>query len=191
MHLREHEETLRTIRRHITPFILMLVKILIVSVPAYAIALFIGQYLGAKFSVISILIISVFVGFFITYIAITYILDRLVITNQRVVFINWKSFWRREEFETELKDIQDIRSREKGFLASFRFLDYGLVEIETASSSTTVIFDNAPDPEGIRSYLSQLIRSGKMKNDDSTPKPGEEIPGGEIHGGKVAGKPKA
>lgn len=158
MHLHENEHVSKTIRRHITPFFFAITKIVFVSLPFYIIAFFIGKNLGMKFSIIIFLVISLFLGFFIVYVAITYVLDRLIITNERVVFVNWKSLWRKDEFEADLIDIQDIRTREKGFFARFRLLDYGLVEIETASSSTVIIFDNAPDPEGIKSYLLSYIK---------------------------------
>lgn len=162
MHFREHEYTVKTIRRHLTPFLFTILKTIIVSLPFYIIVHFIGKNISTKFLIWAYFIVSLVVGFFIIYIAITYILDRLVITNERIVFVNWHSFWRKDEFETNLQDIQDIRTRERGFLARFRFLDYGLLEIQTASSSATIVFDKAPDPEAIKTYILSILKKGKV-----------------------------
>ena len=85
--------------------------------------------------------------------AVTYRLDRLVITNQRMVWVNWSSFFRKEEHELEFRDIQDIHTREKGILSYFRIFDYGLFQVETAASSVTINFEDAPDPEGIKQFI--------------------------------------
>lgn len=153
MHLREHEHVVKKIRRHLTPYVLSLIKLGIASLPFYVIASFLGKSISTKFIVISYLVISAFVGFFVVYITITYLLDHLVVTNERIIFVNWRSFFRRDESEMDLKDIQDIRTHEKGILSKLRIFDYGTVEVETASSSTTIVFKDAPDPESIREYI--------------------------------------
>lgn len=162
MHLREGEYVIIRIRRHLTPFVFMLLKIILVSLPFYIIVFFIGNQLGIKFQVYAYLFISLFLGFFIIFVGIIYILDQLVLTNKRMVFINWHSLWRKDEVEAELSEIQDIRTREKGFLAKFRIFDYGLVEIETASSNTTLRFEDAPDPEGTKIKILSIIRKGHL-----------------------------
>ncbi len=36
--------------------------------------------------------------------------------------------------------------------------DYGVLRLETASSKTTIIFTEAPDPEGIKRFVSDAIK---------------------------------
>lgn len=52
-----------------------------------------------------------------------------------------------------LNDIQDIKTSEKGLISYIPFLDYGTFALETASAKTTILFEQAPDPEGIRQYI--------------------------------------
>jgi len=42
---------------------------------------------------------------------------------------------------------------EKGLLSYFSFFDYGQIRIDTASSHTTLTFEDAPNPEGIRQFI--------------------------------------
>ncbi len=90
------------------------------------------------------------------FVALDYWLDKLVVTNQRIILINWQTLLARNESEAFLHDIQDIQTKEKGFLANFKIFDYGLFKLETASSQVTIMFDNAPDPEGIRRFVYHL-----------------------------------
>ena len=80
-------------------------------------------------------------------------MDRLIITDKRVIYVNWKFLTIRDEDETELADIQDIHTKEKGLLSMVKIFDYGLFKLQTASHITAITFDNAPDPEGIRHYI--------------------------------------
>jgi len=92
----------------------------------------------------------------VIYITIVYWLDRLVVTNRRVIFIDWKYLTTKAEFEAKLKDVQDIRTVERGILASLPFLDYGVVEIRTASDRTVINFPQAPNREGIRQFIYKI-----------------------------------
>lgn len=153
MKLRADEKIIANIKRHKTPFCFSMIKLVIVFMPFYFLTYFVGKELSDLYIFIFFLTVSLFFGFFIVYISLIYFLDRLIITTQRIILINWKSLFRREEYEAELVDIQDIRTREKGFLSKFKILDYGILEIETASSSTTIKFENTPDPEGVKHFI--------------------------------------
>lgn len=85
--------------------------------------------------------------------AFVYWMDRLIITNQRVIYVNWKFLTIRDEDETELNDIQDIHTKEKGLLSALNIFDYGTFKLQTASHITAITFLDAPDPEGIRHYI--------------------------------------
>jgi len=99
-----------------------------------------------------VIIIAIFTLILI-YQSLIYWLDRLVITNQRIVHIDWKYLTVRDEHETELHDIQDISTKERGVLATFKVFDYGTFTVQTASRTSIIEFENAPDPEGIRQYV--------------------------------------
>ncbi len=153
MHLREGEQVVKTFRHHPTPFVYLILKTIGVTFPFFLL-LFVFQ--GAlKSNVYYLLLAAIFVLFtlIIIYVSLIYWLDKLVITNERIIFINWKYLTVRNESEAFLNDIQDIQSHENGLFSYFWIFDYGYIIIETASSHTTVEFRDAPDPEAIRQFI--------------------------------------
>lgn len=153
MELREGEHILKTYHHHRTPFVFDLLKIIAGSFPFFLLLYLFGPTISSKaYFIAHIVIISIFVLILI-YQSLIYWLDKLVITNQRVVHIDWKFLTIRKEYETELTDIQDIITREKGVLAVFRWLDYGTFRLQTASHASIIEFIDAPDPEGIRQFI--------------------------------------
>ena len=84
-------------------------------------------------------------------------MDRLVITNKRIVYIDWQYLTVKAEYETELKDIQDLASHERGIIAIFPVFDYGTFEVKTASSDVTIRFENAPNPSEILKFVQDIL----------------------------------
>lgn len=156
MELREGENILRVYHHHPTPFIWMVIKAAISFSPFYLFIYLFQDSMSAKWAIIINVIFFVAFTLVILYLTFIYWLDKLIVTNQRIVFKDYKFLTLSEESQTFIRDIQDIISREKGILSYFRIFDYGTIRMETSSSTSIVIFDNAPDPEGIRQYIFQL-----------------------------------
>ncbi|MFA6520829.1 MAG: hypothetical protein WCT53_00365 [Candidatus Gracilibacteria bacterium] len=174
MHLRDGEIALKVVTRHLTPYVLSLVKILAIAIPFYVLLFYIGRAIGNNALIYILAFVSFFVGIIITMITLDYILDKLIITNKRVIWINWKTLFKREEHEAELMDIQDIETREKGILSKWHIMDYGLLQIATASSTLCISFEDCPDPEGIKHFI--ILQMEKMystvQKNHTTPQPG-------------------
>jgi len=156
MELREGEKILKIYHHHPTPFLWMLIKVAVSFAPFYLFIYLFHDSMSDKGAFIANLIFFVILALVVLYLVFIYWLDRLIVTNQRIVFKDYKFLTVSEESQTFIRDIQDIITREKGILAYFRAFDYGIVRMETAASKSTVIFDNAPNPEGIRQYIFQL-----------------------------------
>lgn len=92
-----------------------------------------------------------------------YYSDSLVITNNRIVHLDWKTFFHREEVVAQLEDIQNISTVENGVLSYLPLFDYGTFKVETSSTKSIITFNEAPDPEGLRFYIYSLAykRFGK------------------------------
>lgn len=95
----------------------------------------------------------------ILYLALIYWLDKLIITNKRAIHVDWILLSKRTEGEALLYDIQDIHTQEKGLFSALYLFDYGVIRLETASSKTTIIFIQAPDPEGIKTFMTGHIEA--------------------------------
>ncbi len=158
INLQDEETILKVYHHHLTPTALRAVKIVIVSLPFYLV----GAFFYAVFKPWQMLILfGVITALFVlvaAYDLILFWLDALVITNRRIVHIDWKSAFQREEVEAELLDIEDITTQEMGIFSALKMFNFGLFKLETASTKASIIFLDAPDPEGIKHFIYHLYQ---------------------------------
>lgn len=102
--------------------------------------------------------IIVFFALVHAYDFLMFYLDTLIITNQRVVHLDWINPFKYMETQAMLDDIQNVESEENGFLSEMKIFDFGEFLIETASTRTVISFEQAPDPEGIKFFVTDLSR---------------------------------
>lgn len=157
MQLQSGEKIIRIYHHHPFPFIIQIFKAVGASLPLFFMLYLFSPAMRYEWIIIAILAIMVIYTIIIVYLALIYWLDKLVITNKRIIHIDWKLLSRRDEGEALLADIQDISSKEKGILSKLYLFDYGQIRLETAASKATVIFTEAPDPEGIKEFLTEHI----------------------------------
>jgi len=172
MKLQPNERIIRTFHHHPFPFLIQVVKTIAASFPFFFLLYFLSPALSYNTIVIANLIIAGIFSMVIVYLAMIYWLDKLIITNKRAVHIDWIFLSKRTEGEALLYDIQDIHTQEKGLLSALPIFDYGLIRLETASSKTTITFDQAPDPEGIKAFMTghiEACRPTSVCNTDITP----------------------
>jgi len=153
MKLREGEHILKTYKHHPTPFVFQILKALVLMVPFYFIVSLFSEDLSIGWIIGVHIIMIVFFSLILLYITLIYWMDKLTITNQRIVYKDYKYLTVSEEAETFLEDIQDITTKENGILSYLWIFDYGLINIETPASDVTIVFENAPDPENIRQLI--------------------------------------
>lgn len=156
MHLREGERILKIYRHHPTPFVLDIFKIIIGTFPFYLMLFLFQNVLSTGAYVLGHVLILGLFSLILIYLSLIYWLDKLVLTNYRVVHIDWKYLTVRNEAEAELDDIQDIHTEEKGILSFLWVFDYGALVLDTASAHVTLRFVDAPDPEQIRRFIYHL-----------------------------------
>ncbi len=155
--MREGEVVLKIIKRHHTPLLFSKIKALIALAPLYFFVYIISRTFGTEAMIISLSVLTFIASIGLTIALLDYILDKLVITNKRVIYVDWKSLLKVEEQELELRDIQNILTKELGILRRFAFFRYGRLEIESAASRTSIIVDQCSDPNGVKHImLSQL-----------------------------------
>lgn len=153
MDLRKDEQILKTYHHHPTPFIFKMIITIAGFLPFFFLIYLAQTSLSAfGFIVVNLVLFAIFV-LVSTYRALVYWLDKLVVTNERIIYIDWQLLTLRKESEAFLEDIEDIQTTEKGFFSRFWFSDYGRFRLETAASSVSIDFIEAPDPEGIRKFV--------------------------------------
>jgi hypothetical protein len=156
MQLKENEEVVKVLHHHYMAMFIRLFKIAFVSLPFYFAAYVSSYFMAPNAVLLPYVAVTVLFLAIMTYDGILYYKDRLIITNMRIIYVDWQGAFRRNEHEAELVDIQDIETRETGILSFFPFLDYGDFIVETASAHTIVKFTEAPDPEGIKHFIYHL-----------------------------------
>ena len=158
MNLADEENVIKVYHHHPTTFFFRLTNYLIVSLPFYFVASFFYTVLAPWQMVILYAAITVIFGLVAVYDLTLFYMDKLVVTNRRIVHVDWKSAFSRSEAEAEFADIQDITTKEMGVFSTLWIFDYGLFMLETASTKTSVIFLDAPDPEGIKHFIYRLYQ---------------------------------
>jgi hypothetical protein len=156
MHLKQEENVIKIYRHHPTAFVLKLVKIALVSLPFYFVSYFFSGLLAPLYMMYLYGGITVLVGLFAVYDLGLFYLDKFIVTNRRIILVLWKSISSRSESEAEICDIQEITTVEQGLFSAIPFFDFGMIRLHTVSAKTVLIFNDAPDPEGIKHFIYHL-----------------------------------
>lgn len=93
-------------------------------------------------------------------------LDVWVITNKRILNIEQFGLFSRTEAEHQLSVIQDVTTEVHGIFATM--LNYGDVQIQTASESQGVIFRQIPEPYFAKKIISDMIERKRREEGAST-----------------------
>lgn len=80
-----------------------------------------------------------------------------MITDQRVVDLDFPNIMAHTMSETQLEHIEDVTQKQLGLLGSV--FDVGTVYIQTAGSSQNIEFTNIPRPRDVQEILSDLLES--------------------------------
>ncbi len=153
MHLSPDENILKTFYHHPLPLLGSVLGVAIASLPFFFVASFFQGVLNSKqmFTLYAgILALFLLVAI---YVSVLYFWDRLIVTNKRIVHVDWKGLFLSEEVEADLSDIQDIAIKQLGLLTSFSIFNFGTFQVATASAKASIIFKHASNPEEIRNFI--------------------------------------
>ncbi len=133
---------------------------IIASVFAFTILIFLNFFFPVFLNVRQI----IFANFFIIVLILSYIwLNVLfytfnvgIVTNKRIIDIDFSSILYRETTESRLSNIEDITSKQVGYFGSF--FHYGNVFVQTAGTYTNIEFLNIPEPAEVVEIINRLHR---------------------------------
>ncbi len=157
MRLGSDERIVLIVYHHYMPFVFQVMQLFFIATPFYFFIYFLSPALTLKATLLSYLVLSVILLFIITYLGLIYWLDKLIITNKRVIFIDWKYLTVKIESEANLDDIQDVVSIEKGILSFLPIFQYGTLIVKTASHKANVEFPQAPKPSILQKFITRII----------------------------------
>jgi len=174
IHAKSYEKIIYRLRRHWFTFLPALgLFIVLLAIP-------VGMYwlLGANFPTwltgtisypllvlfASIYYLSVILYFFTYFV--TFYLDVLIMTNDRLVDIDQNSLFSRTVAEVDLYQVQDATSEVKGIFATL--FNYGNVIIQTAGALPKFTLHNIPKPHDIRQQILDLSAEDKKYHSEIT-----------------------
>ncbi len=159
---RPSEDVLVVCRQH--PFVLL--HRILWSVAAFLIpfAAWVFLSVGTVFAVL--IILGILLGSFMLYVAwYSWSHTMLLVTNERLVFLEQRGIFQRELVECGLESIQQVSHHVHGILHTV--LGYGNISIYTGGSQQPILIAHMPDPYG----LQQAILASKS---------GEPVESGEV-----------
>ncbi|MDO8512296.1 MAG: PH domain-containing protein [bacterium] len=92
-----------------------------------------------------------------------YYLDVWIVTSERIIDILQISLFRHVVAEQRIVRVQDVTSTVQGILPTF--LNYGNVNIQTAGEQERFVFEQVPNPEGVKRIIFQAYEDGVRKFD--------------------------
>tara|TARA_Y100001970_G_C14231477_1_gene858902 strand:- start:1282 stop:1614 length:333 start_codon:yes stop_codon:yes gene_type:complete len=104
-----------------------------------------------------------FVIFVLVFLNMTliYWFDKLIITNQRLIFVNWISITNVHEREINLKDVQDIASFERGLIRFIPFLSFGKIVIKSSAYKFDITFEEIGKANKVRTFITRISEYDK------------------------------
>lgn len=167
IHAKSYEKIVCRLRRHwftFLPAIAFFLLLLALPIGLYwIIALNFSGWLNSPIGFpILILFASIYylsvILYFFTYF-VTFYLDVLIMTNDRLVDVDQNSLFSRTVAEVDLYQIQDATSEVKGIFATL--FNYGNVIIQTAGALPKFTLSNIPNPHQVRQMLMDLSAEDK------------------------------
>lgn len=167
IHIKSYEKVVYEVRRHpitLLPTFLAFLSLLILPIILFFVLQNVWTTLlsGLVSYPLTVLLGSIFylsVGlFFYTYF-VTFYLDILVVTNDRLLLVEQHGLFSRTVSELDLYQIQDITSEVHGFFASS--FNYGNLSIQTAAATVKFHIENVPQPDTLRREILDLAEEDR------------------------------
>lgn len=150
-----NEQILLVLRSHPVTQIHWIINVFILII----LLITLNFFLFSIFNIAQILFINLFgiviVLSYTWFNFLTYFFNVGVVTNQRIIDIDYSSVLYKEVSEALLSKIEDITSKSGGYFESF--FDYGDVFIQTAGTAENIEFLNVPHPSEVVRIIDELI----------------------------------
>lgn len=162
-----YERIIAVVRQHFVSFIPVMLLLIIIAAMPFGVYFLLNNIVAnllthPTYYPIMVLAASIYYLsiclFFYGYFA-SFYLNIIIITNDRLVYINQKTIFSRVITEIDLYQIQDITSDVSGFFPSV--FGYGNLSIQTAGPIPRIIMPHVPDPNNLRQQLLDLANEDK------------------------------
>jgi len=150
------EKIILLARRHlITNFRWVLITVAMILLPNIVFRLFPETFSSFRFRTVVLLAWYLFTFSYAFEQFLRWFFNVNIVTDERVVDIDFPSILYRDISSTKIDMVQDISVKMGGFVRSL--FNYGDVHIQTAAEQKEFVFEDIPQPERVIKILNQLI----------------------------------
>ncbi len=157
---RKNEEVVLFLRRHLitnVPWIMIAVLMLLAPIVLFSFPIL--DFLPPKFQFVSVLAWYLITAAFVLENFLIWFFNVGIVTNKRLVDIDFNSLLYKEVSDTELSQIQDVTYNMTGAIRAI--FNYGDVFVQTASEKPNIEFLAIPRPDEVVKTL-QKLRENKI-----------------------------
>ncbi len=155
-----NEEVILVVRAHLITQIWWMINSVFLLVSLLLICYFLSMFLNPVQSLFAYLFSFIMVGAYIWLNILTWFFNVGIITNERVIDIDFQGVIYKEITEARLDKIQDITEKAGGFFESF--FDFGHLYIQTAGTEQNIEYDHIPHPTIVVKLIHQLMEDQKQ-----------------------------
>lgn len=158
----EKEKIVLLLRRHPlvnVPWIL-LTMLLLIS-PPFLLKIFPLDFIPGNFKFVFLLSWYLFTFAFAFVKFLTWFFNVNILTDERVIDINFPTLLYREISEAKLDKIQDVSVKTGGYIRSL--FNFGNVIIQTAGAVPEICFEDVPNPQQVSRIINQLLYEEELE----------------------------
>lgn len=160
----DNEEIIFLLRRHPVTQLGWIINTIIALFILFSISLFLQKNLNIftieQIVFLDIMILALIFSYVFLHI-INWLFNIGIVTNKRVIDIDFNGFLCREVSTAFLNKIEETTARNTNFFSSI--FNYGTVFIQTAGTEQNVEFTNIANPNEVAESISNLTRRSKKK----------------------------
>ncbi len=149
------EEIILKLRAHPATQIYWIINTVVLFLIVIIFNFYFSSFLTASQLLVINLLIVGWISFYFIYNFTHWYYSVGIITNERIIDVDYNSRLNREITVVQLGKIEDITSKSGGFIASV--FDYGNIFIQTAGTEVNVEFMNIPKPGLTAKIINQMI----------------------------------
>lgn len=151
----ENEEVVLTVRAHPITQIPIIINGLILFIMIFCLNLILPQLLNSQQIILFNIFVFVIVFSYMWFNFLTWYFNIGIVTNHRVIDVDFHSILYKEVTYTNLNKIEDVTAKGGGFIASI--FNIGNVFIQTAGTEVNVEFMDVPRPSFVAKIVNGLL----------------------------------
>jgi len=156
----DNEVVVLVVRAHPLTQIGWLINSLFILIFLIALDYFFSMYLTPFQSLFAFVFSIMIVAGYVWFNILSWFFNVGIVTNERVIDIDFHSVIYKEITDARLDKIQDITEKAGGFSESL--FDYGNLLIQTAGGEQNIVFDDIPHPAEVVKIIHSLTEKNKI-----------------------------